>query len=1136
MRWRRVAFWISLSAFALVVLALSWLWTADLGVFKPRVEQLVTETIGQEFRIDGEFHVDLSRHTTVIVEDLRFANPQWAEDDHMISVARLEAKIDLWALFRGVLVIEFLDIDDAKILLLDPGHVDPNWEPLRYWLFEEESSVEVLFGVIDIDRLQLRLESVERDRPLNLDVETFDQVHRDDDFLDLGLNATLDGKLVRLDGELGTWDALLAGKDLRFDIEAVLDTFEFSARGRIDDLADPVRPELEVTAFGPDVDDLTRLLALGEEGEGDINLSAALMPVTDGPLVLEVKGNLGLSEIDAIGQIADLNNLRDIRLKATASGPDLGRVLRLAGIHEVRESPFMVKVDAEMRGDVLEVEEAIMVFADARIEGTARMPNFPSIDDAVISLRIEGPRLERFRYITEIPGAASGPFSFAWTMDVREDGIEILDLQAKTELGELVADGEIGDPNDFLGSHARFRLKTANLARLAGAWGVEGLPATQLEIGGRAQYTGDGIRSLEPIVATVPGHSVSIDGFLPFTTGAVGTDFQVGAKGTDLAALVNMFTEAEGLPALPYGVTGRLRIEERGYRFDGIDGRLGSSSFAGNGLLTTADNLAGTGFDVRASGAAFEELVAAFGDFSVNPGPYEFAASILFKRDAIAFDDVSLERQQAELRLDAELGLPASRKWLDFDFTASGRDVRSVLSNAGGLEPYEQPFSVNMKGNMRGDRWHFENVDGAVGESSFEARGDLTLEDSASRTDFVVKLSIPDLASIGTYDGRRFNQQAMSLDAHAVGTAGYVAVDNLLLRIGASDLGGSLEYRAGDVPEVTANLHSDRLAYLPLLEAVEKEPDATPEFEDGRLIPDIAIPYDAMRKVNASVTARIAELQRDKLVLSDIALDARLDDGALDIRTLRFKALSGGAVAQAALHPAGGKGEASLQLVARNLAFGLLESNPDLAMTMDIDVNLRATGTDLRALAGNADGVVYYNTHGGRLTSNPMLELIYGGLLEEILNTINPFRETDPYTDFECLIVPLSVADGKVTGAPDIFASTSKIRVVADASVDLKTEKIKVSLQTTPRKVVSVSAAELVNPYLQIVGTLTSPRLAVDETGVLISGGAAVATAGLSLLARGLWNRLSRAGDACKQVSDQALKQLEGRLPDLVVE
>jgi hypothetical protein len=33
------------------------------------------------------------------------------------------------------------------------------------------------------------------------------------------------------------------------------------------------------------------------------------------------------------------------------------------------------------------------------------------------------------------------------------------------------------------------------------------------------------------------------------------------------------------------------------------------------------------------------------------------------------------------------------------------------------------------------------------------------------------------------------------------------------------------------------------------------------------------------------------------------------------------------------------------------------------------------------------------------------------------------------------------------------------------------------------------------------------------------------------LLARGLWDRLSKAGDACTQVSKQALKELQGRVP-----
>jgi hypothetical protein len=1136
MRWRRITFWFTFSILALLVLGLSWLWTADLGVFKPQLERLVSEELGQEFVIDGEMHVDLARHTTLVAEELRFVNPSWAEDEHMISVARLEVTIDLWSLFRGLLLIERLDLDDTRILLANPGHSEPNWEPLRYWLFEVETTIEVLFGIIDIDRLQLRLESVERDRPLNLEVHTFDQVYRDDAFLDLGLDATLDGKVVRLDGEVGTWDALLAGEDVRFDAEAVLDTFEFSARGRIDDLADPVRPELEFRAFGPDIDDLTRLLGLGEEGQGDIKLAGSLTPVTDGPLTLKVKGNLGLTEIDAFGQIADLDNLRDIKLTATASGPDLGRVLRLAGIHEVRESPFMVKVDADMQGDVLTVTEAMMVFADAHIEGAARMPKFPSIDDATIRLQIEGPSLERFRYITGIPGAASGPFSFAWTMDVREDGIEILELRLESELGRLTASGEIEDPNDFIGSRARFRLETDNLARVAGAYGVEGLAPTRLELSGRAEYTGDGIRSLEPVDARFPGHVVSFEGFLPFTAGMSGADLRMSLKGAEFAGLFGLFMDPEGLPLLPYDLRGRLRVEDWGYRFDDVDGTLGSNSVSGKGLYVSGDSLAGSRFDIRASGGAFEEFAAAFGDFSVNPGPFELAARVSFRSDAVEFADVSLERPRAKLRLDAELGLPTSRNWLDFDLDADGSDVRSVLGRFEKLEVHEQPFSVAMEGGRRGDRWHFDNIAGTVGQSSFDARGDLVLEESASRTDFVISLSIPDLASVGTYDGRRFNEQALSLNAHAVGSAGHWAVDNLHLRIGASDVSGSIEYRAGDVPAVIAKLHSDRLAYLPLLEAVEREPDAKPEFKDGRLIPDIAIPFDAMKKVNASITADIAEWQRGERSFSDVELDARLHEGALDIHTLRLKPLSGELLMTAALRPAGGEGDASLQLVARNVAFGILESNPDLAMTSDADINLRATGTDLRALAGSAGGVVYVNIHGGRLASEPVVAVIYGNLLEEILNTINPFRETDPYTDFECMIVPLSFTDGTVTGAPSVFASTSKIRMVAQGSVDLKSEKIKINVRTTPRRVVSFSAGELINPYLQIVGTMASPRLAVDEAGVLITGGAAVATGGLSLLARGIWDRLSKSGDACKQVSTQALEELEGRLPDLVIE
>jgi hypothetical protein len=1132
MRWRRIAFWVTFSTLALIVLALSWLWTADLGVFKPQLERYLAQELGREFQIRGAFHVDLAPRTTIIAEDVRLANADWAGAEDMVTVRRAEVRFKLWSLVNGPLIIELLDIDDSSVLLINPGDRAPNWAfpAAEEDAADDESGPGVLFGAIDIDDLRVRLESAERERPLNLQVDRFDQVYRDDGYLDVEVHASLDGKPVIVDGEFGTWDALMAGKDFGFDFDATLDTFELTLRGRIDDIVDPRRPEFEFTAFGPDIDHLTGMLGLGEEGEGDIRLTGALKAAQAGNLVLSVEGNLGRTEIDAVGEIADLQSFANLQLKVTASGPDLGRVLRLAGIHQVREAPFMLRIDAETRDGGLVVNEANMVFADAHFEGSARIPNFPSIDDAVISLTIEGPDIERFRYITGMPGAATGPFSIAGALDVRDDGIEILELDLKSSLGNLTANGKVGDPESFLGSELSFRLQSDSLARSAGAYGLDGMPDRPVAIRGSASYTQDGIRTLGPLVVTVDGISVSVEGLVPLVPGAIGADLAVSAGGKDLAGLVAIFTDAEGIPALPYSANGGLRIERGGYRFQGVKGTLGSAALSASGILVAADNIAGSRFDIRASGPALEELTAGLGDLGVQDGPFELSASAAFRTDGIRFERVSFTRQAASLELDLDLGLPLSRMHMDFDLVASGGDVRALLRQVEGLEAYEQPFSVKAKGRLRGSHWDFDAVDGSIGAASFQARGDLSLENSKSRTDFTLNLSVPNLADIGSVDGRRFSAQAVSLNAHAVGSNGLVTVDGMVLRIGQSDVTGAVIYRAAAVPELSVDVHSDKLVILPLFEDAEQfEPE--PEFDDGRLIPDITVPFDAMRKVNGSITTNITELHRKSLYMEDIAVQAQLRDGALNIPAMRFKARSGEMFAKAVLSPGGGQGEATLQVVARDFAPGLFDANVDLAMTSNLDIDLRSTGTDLRTLAGNANGVIYLDMRGGRLKLGDMVAAIYGNMLEEMLNTMNPARKKDPYTDFECLIVPLTAVDGKFTAAPSIFASTAKIRAVTQGSLDLKTEEIRVGVRTTPRQVVSVSAAELFNPYVQLVGTLAAPRLAVDEAGVLITGGAAVATGGLSLLARGLWDRLSKAGDACTQVSKQALKELQGRVP-----
>ncbi|HSN51984.1 MAG TPA: AsmA family protein [Woeseiaceae bacterium] len=1142
MRWRRIAFWITFSTVALIVLVLGWLWTADLGVFKPQLERFVTERTGRNFAIDGEFRIDLGAQTTVIAEAVRFGNAAWAESEDMVTVGRAEVRFDLWSLVNGPVLIGLVDIDDTGIQLLNPGDKAPNWELPAAGKpgarkEADEPGLGVLFGQVDIDRLQVHIESVERDRPLHLVIEHFRQALREDDYLDLDVRGALDGRRVEIDGAFGPWSALLAGKDFEADFDAQLDTFTLSAHGRVDDIADLRRPEFEFAASGPDIDDLTRMLGLGEEGEGDIALSGTLNPVEDGPLLLELKGNLGLTRIDAYGEVADLQSYGDMKLRATSSGPDLGRILRLVGIHQVREAPYRLRFDAESRGNALTISEASMVFADATFEGSATIPRFPGIDDAVIDLQIQGADIERFRYITGLPGAASGPFSSAFTVDMREDGVQVFELTARTSLGEFRGDGSVGDPDTFLGTEFNVQLNTDSLSRLAAAYGVDDMPDTPAEISGAAQYTADGIRTNGPVSMEIDGMSAQVDGLITLQGGIRGTDVSVKAAGGDLAELVSMFAEATAVPTLPYEVNGRLRVRDDGFRFTDIAGSLGTTSVSGEGLLVPASMLAGTRFDVSARGEQFEELVESLGDVEVRPGSFELGGSIVFRADAIALSNVRLERETGEAKLDLTVGVGRDQRYLDFDLLAKGPDVRSILRGIEGFEAFEQPFSVDVDATLRGSHWTFDELDVLVGDATVTAGGDIELAETKAATTFSLALDIPSLARLGTVDGRRFHDQGFSVTANAQSGDGWLAAEDIIIRIGNSDMAGSLLIRQGEVPEIDIDLRSDRLVYQSLLEDLEAPGEAQPEFADGRLIPDAVIPFDAMKKVNVSVAADIGEFQRDNLYMSSVVLDAALRDGAVDIRDFRFDARAGRVAARASLEPDGDSGRANIQLVGRQVALGLSESSLDLAMTHDVDVNLRSSGTTVRALAGNANGGVYIDSRGGRIArGNQFMQAIYGDTLEEILNTINPFRSTDPYTDIECMIVPLTITDGLVQAAPSVFVSTSRIRLVAQAELNLKNERIRLGARTTPRRFVSFSAAELVNPYIQIVGTLASPRLAVDETGVLITGGAAVATGGLSLLARGLWDRVQKSGDACGQVSTQALNALDGRLPDLALE
>lgn len=112
--------------------------------------------------------------------------------------------------------------------------------------------------------------------------------------------------------------------------------------------------------------------------------------------------------------------------------------------------------------------------------------------------------------------------------------------------------------------------------------------------------------------------------------------------------------------------------------------------------------------------------------------------------------------------------------------------------------------------------------------------------------------------------------------------------------------------------------------------------------------------------------------------------------------------------------------------------------------------------------------------------------------------------------------------EADITG---MLTQGEKLKIVGGGGIDLDEETLDIEFNTKPREGVGVSADMFVTPFVKISGTLANPGVGMSAKGVLLSGGAAVAIGGLSLLVQGLMDRLAGAGDGC----DKLLEKVDGQ-------
>ena len=1139
---RKLVLW-SLAGFAVFLAVLSTLlFTTDLGFLKPQAERWISERSGRDFGIDGTFSLRLGKTITVVAEDVRLANAGWASPPTMLEIGRVEARLRLWSLLEGPISIEVIDLDDAQLYLDRSETGEKNWTfanalPLKRGR-ERDTSDARGFRVktIDVERVRVLYNSPERAEPLDMQINALKQSERGDQFFDFSMDAAVGGRQLSLAGKAGTWAAMLAGKDIAYDLEGRLDTLRVQSEGTIDHWPQPKRPSLRFVFAGPDIDDLTNMLGLSDDGEGDVNFEGSLLPSDEGPLILQAKGNIAETMIDATGRFSDLQSLNDVDIQASIKGTDIAHTLTLFGLQQGPQGPFSVDIDAQRQGSRLVIEKSEMIFGSAMFRMDGMLPNFPALSGGHLNVDIDGPNAEQFRALFGLPGSATGQFSLRAELYESDSGEDLIELDIDTSLLELHARASLEDQPEHLGSLIEFELQSNSLARIGEGFGTGKLPELPISATGAARVVSSGFEIVDQLAAKIGDVDVWVSGLISEAPGLRGSDVNIRLAGPDLHALADSLGMEFEVPAEPYDVSGRLHVRDDDFRFTNIAGKIGSSSIEVNGSLIAGRGFTGTRITFNSRGPALEKYVQAIDTFKVAPGPYTLSGAVAVETDRVVLDAIKLVRNRGKATLDLELGLPISRRNARFNLQAEGENIRHLVQNFAGFEPAAATFTIDSKGSLHDSRWSFDSDQFTIGDAQIAVQGVVDLRSNGKRSEFRLTGDIPHLANIGTFQGRRFRDQALTWNMHVVSGDGAIKALDVEATLDGSDLVGSLQLFPGDVPDLHIKARSSAFAIRPIFERPDEQPVTTNDTHEDRFIPDIALPVSMLRALNATIEIDVDDLSFGALHIRDLAANAHIQDGILDVPRLGFGAPSGRVDTKIRVEAIQDTAAVSVALVARDFALGILEMNQDLEMTGDLDIQVKSTGADLRTLAGNADGVFLGNMRGGRIANLSSLDRFYGGIVNQALGAINPFLVSEPATELECVVVPLEITDGQVKSTPYSLIATNSISIASQMVANLKTEEIELDIKTKARKGLGVSAGQILNPNIKVVGTLASPQLVVAATETLLGAGASAATGGLTFFARIARDRLLRSRDVCATTASQAAERFGERLPDLAVD
>ena len=1091
----------------------------DLGALKPLYERVAGHYLKREVRVKGEMSVRFGRSVTASATDVTIlgADPEAAP---LAQAEFVEVQMRLPALFDKLLDIELVRVDGATLNLEvdDQGEGSwPNFEEEDPAQTEDTSEIALRIAEAHVKESFINVHNARTDLRHTLSIDRFDGLMRADTTEASG-TGILNERPFETTFLIEGVDSLLTIAKWDVDWRGEIGRAQFQATGHLEALDQLEQSQLALTLHAESANELLETLSLPliDDGPVDVNFRLSQQAAT---VHLDLNAVFGEFSIFGTALSEDPLTLSSAQLDLVATGPNLAHLGALGGQTNWPETPFEIDLKTSREGWQVEVSTLRLISDVMDLELTGTVADFRSPGTGRLSGTVDIPSLSVWSSVLNLHSELSGPFTGTVSLTGEGTGADLV-VSSQSDLFSLDIGGRLEPGESMLGSTMRMQGQISRPERFLSLF-IEDAP-TLPPAAFEGQFTIEDADTalLNGLQVAMGEDAITANGLLGWDTKKHDTLVQLSVSSPNLNSTLSPWLDApEVIPSLPVEITGVLAYpisKQFEIQRGAISAQAGTGQFTGSvSLRDESPSLSG---NWRLSAPALQPLLTQIDVPAHFEKPLAFQGQASWRAGYIDISDGLLSYGPTDVTGDLLIDLAATT--LKFDLQSTTPDLNHYApENDIVATAFSIPIALRASGEITEDLWSVEKFQLESTQAFVRGSGNLERDgDEFIDSHITSDIRIANLTAFNELFDLSLPDQNLEILIDMDSRAGALVVEQLDLRSGDSDLSATGQATNPSAPEIVLNVDSDRLDLSPWF-ALLGDSQSDLENASDRLIPDFPLTHKVLSAFQADTTISIRELKG--LARPVVNVLTRIDLGREGIRVTSASAENQrGGVAQltGTLIPnAEGVSELSMLLEGSELTLGIPKApGEDITALPPYDIRLKldGNGQTTRELAASLDGYINMTMSEG-IVLNAGLDRVTNSFLQELSKALDPLREQEESTKIKCAAAFSVLSQGRLHGKPAVVVDTPNVKVLADATANLASEKIKVQFKTVPQKGLGLSMSSIVNPYVEVTGTLAQPRLTLNPENTVVGGSLAVITGGISILVRNVLDRLNTSGNVC---------------------